>query len=97
MHRNSKPSLHNQGGGTEPRWGEASSEESEGEVAHYIGRRREVLEAGGTVLADAAPEFGSLAAVKARLEAWKRAHPGDAPPFCASSGAAGSSQAEGGP
>lgn len=68
--------LHLQGGGAEPRWGEASSEESEGEAAHYIGRRREVLDAGGTVLADAAPEFGSLAAVKGRLEAWKRAHPG---------------------
>lgn len=66
-----------QGGGAEPRWGEASSEESEGEAAHYAGRRREVLDAGGTVLADAAPEFGSLAAVKGRLEAWKRAHPGE--------------------
>ena len=72
-----RPCARQGGGGAEPCWGEASSGESEGEAAQYTTRRREVLDAGGTVLADAAPEFGSLAAVKGRLEAWKRAHPGE--------------------
>ncbi|CAL8463414.1 g2948 [Coccomyxa elongata] len=61
-------------GGAEPRWGEDTTDESEGEVAHYSGRRREILDSAATVFADAAEEFASLPALKARLEAWKASH-----------------------
>ena len=61
-------------GGAEPRWGEDTTDESEGEVAHYSGRRREILDSAVTVFADAAEEFASLPALKARLEAWKASH-----------------------
>lgn len=43
-------------------------------MAHYSGRRREILDSAATVFADAAEEFASLPALKARLEAWKASH-----------------------
>lgn len=61
-------------GGAEARWGEETTDESEGEVAHYNGRRREITDSAATVFADAAEEFASLPALKARLEAWKASH-----------------------
>ena len=64
-------------GGAEPRWGEETTEESEGEVAHYSARRKEILDNAATVFADAAEEYGSLPVLKARLESWKATHSGE--------------------
>lgn len=66
-------------GGAEPHWGEHTTDESEGEVAHYNSRRREILDNAATVFADAAEDYGSLSALKARLESWKATHSGVAP------------------
>lgn len=60
----------------EPRFGEDTSEESEGEVSHFRVRQGEVQEAADAVFRDADDEFGSLAAVKRRLEEWKARQPG---------------------
>lgn len=59
----------------EPQWGDATSDESDSELSHYCSRRGEALEAAQSVFADAAEEYGSLPAVKRRLEDWKREHP----------------------
>ena len=48
--------------------GEATTDESDGEATQYATRRSEVLDTGRRVFADAAEEFGNLAAVKRRLE-----------------------------
>ena len=48
-----------------------TTSESEDEVETYTRRKREVLEASETVFRDAADEYGSLKAVKTRLERWK--------------------------
>ncbi len=63
----------------EPRWGEDTTDESEGEVAHYNGRRREIVDSAVTVFNDASEEFASLPALKARLEAWKTSHSSEHP------------------
>lgn len=68
-------------GGAEPRWGEETTDESDGEVAHYNGRRKEILDSAATVFADASEEFASLPALKARLEAWKAGHGSELPVF----------------
>ena len=59
----------------EPQWGDATSDESDSELSHYRSRRGEALEAAQSVFADAAEEYGSLPAVKRRLEDWKREQP----------------------
>ena len=59
----------------EPQWGDATSDESDSELSHYHSRQGEALEAAHSVFADAAEEYGSLPAVKRRLEAWKREQP----------------------
>ncbi|KAI3437850.1 hypothetical protein D9Q98_000296 [Chlorella vulgaris] len=67
------------GGGAavaEPRFGEDTSEESEGEVSHFSTRQGEVQDAADAVFRDADDEFGSLPAVKRRLEEWKARQPG---------------------
>ena len=66
--------------GAEPRLGEETTDESEGEVSHYSARRREILENAATVFADASEEFGALPTVKRRLEAWKATQGGAAKP-----------------
>ncbi|KIY91297.1 hypothetical protein MNEG_16667, partial [Monoraphidium neglectum] len=43
----------------------------------YASRRQEVLDAAATVFADAADEYASLGAVKARLEGFKARLPGE--------------------
>lgn len=60
----------------EERWGDATTDESDSELAHYCSKRAEALEASASVFADASEEYGSLAAVKGRLEKWKQQHPG---------------------
>ncbi len=70
------PGQASSSGGAEPRWGEATSDESDSEVAQYGARRREILDSAATVFADASEEFAALPALKARLEAWKAAQPG---------------------
>ncbi|CAK0740516.1 hypothetical protein CVIRNUC_001256 [Coccomyxa viridis] len=57
--------------GAEPRLGEETTDESEGEASHYSARRNEILDNAATVFADASEEFGALPTVKRRLEAWK--------------------------
>lgn len=56
--------------------GEETTEESEGELTHFNARRREILETAQTAFADAGEEYGTLDAVKGRLESWKADHPG---------------------
>lgn len=60
----------------EERWGDATTDESDSELTHYRSKRAEALEASTSVFADASEEYGSLAAVKDRLEKWKQQHPG---------------------
>jgi hypothetical protein len=69
--------LDDEQGGAEPHRGEDTTDESEGEVAHYTSRRREILDSTVTVFADASEEYGSLPALKARLESWKASHGGE--------------------
>ena len=64
--------------GAEPRLGEETTDESEGEASHYSARRKEILDNAATVFADASEEFGALPTVKQRLEAWKAAQGGAA-------------------
>lgn len=45
-------------------------------MTHYRSKRAEALEASASVLADASEEYGSLPAVKDRLEQWKQQQPG---------------------
>lgn len=52
--------------------GMETTDESEGEVSHYKQRRKEILELGTKVFADADDAFISIAAVKQRLEECKR-------------------------
>jgi len=59
----------------EGRGGADTTDESDGETRQHARRRREVLETAGSVFADADDEFGSLPAVKGRLEAWKSGQP----------------------
>jgi GC-rich sequence DNA-binding factor len=56
--------------------GEITTSESEDELETYNRRKQEVLEASETVFRDAADEFGSLTAVKSRLEEWKEKYRG---------------------
>lgn len=63
-------------GAAEERWGDATTDESDSEVTHYRSKRAEALEASASVFADASEEYGSLAAVKERLEQWKQQQPG---------------------
>ena len=63
-------------GTAEERWGDVTTDESDSELTHYHSKRAEALEASTSVLADAAEEYGSLPAVKTRLERWKRQQPG---------------------
>ncbi|KAL3131084.1 hypothetical protein ABBQ38_000395 [Trebouxia sp. C0009 RCD-2024] len=63
-------------GAAEERWGDATTDESDSEVTHYRSKRAEALEASASVFADASEEYGSLAAVKHRLEQWKQQQPG---------------------
>eukprot|EP00891_Asterochloris_glomerata_P000170 jgi/Astpho2/170/Aster-x0896 len=56
----------------EPHLGSDTSDEDEGEVRHYKRRRADILEASASVFSDAAEAYGSLPAVRARLERWKR-------------------------
>ena len=60
----------------EERWGDATTDESDSELTHYRSKRAEALEASASVFADATEEYGSLAAVKDRLEKWKQQQPG---------------------
>ena len=64
--------------GAEPRLGEETTDESEGEASHYSARRKEILDNAATVFADASEEFGALPTVKRRLEAWKATQGGAA-------------------
>ena len=64
--------------GAEPRLGEETTDESEGEASHYSARRNEILDNAATVFADASEEFGALPTVKRRLEAWKATQGGAA-------------------
>ena len=64
----------------EPRLGEETTDESEGEASHYSARRKEILDNAATVFADASEEFGALPTVKRRLEAWKAAQGGTTKP-----------------
>lgn len=57
------------GGGAE------TTDESDGEEAQFGRRRREVLETSASVFTDADEEYGSLAAVQQRLEAWRQRQP----------------------
>ena len=63
-------------GAAEERWGDTTTDESDSEVTHYRSKRAEALEASASVFADASEEYGSLAAVKERLEQWKQQQPG---------------------
>lgn len=63
-------------GAAEERWGDATTDESDSEVIHYRSKRAEALEASTSVFADAGEEYGSLPAVKNKLEQWKRQQPG---------------------
>ena len=63
-------------GAAEERWGDATTDESDSEVTHYRSKRADALEASASVFADASEEYGSLAAVKDRLEQWKQQQPG---------------------
>ena len=54
-----------------------SSSSSNPAVQRYLKKRGEVLEVAPTVFADAAEEFASLEAVKAKLEGWKAAYAQD--------------------
>ena len=60
----------------EERWGDATTDESDSELDHYRSKRAEALEASNSVFADASEEYGSLPAVKDRLEQWKQQQPG---------------------
>lgn len=60
----------------EERWGDATTDESDSELDHYHSKRAEALEASRSVFADASEEYGSLPAVKDRLEKWKQQQPG---------------------
>ncbi len=60
----------------EERWGDATTDESDSELTHYCSKRAEALEASISVFADASEEYGSLPAVKDRLEKWKQQQPG---------------------
>ena len=60
----------------EERWGDVTTDESDSELTHYRSKRAEALEASTSVFADASEEYGSLAAVKDRLEKWKQQHAG---------------------
>ena len=60
----------------EERWGDATTDESDSELTHYRSKRAEALEASASVFADASEEYGSLPAVKDRLEKWKQQQPG---------------------
>ncbi|DBA84127.1 TPA: hypothetical protein ACH3X1_006603 [Trebouxia sp. C0004] len=60
----------------EERWGDATTDESDSELTHYRSKRAEALEASTSVFADASEEYGSLPAVKDRLEKWKQQQPG---------------------
>jgi GC-rich sequence DNA-binding factor len=51
--------------------GGGEGEEGSGTDRRYVLRRKEIRELAGTVFADAAEEFATLAAVKRRLEAFK--------------------------
>ncbi|KAL4419512.1 hypothetical protein ABPG77_002298 [Micractinium sp. CCAP 211/92] len=64
------------GGPAEPHLGDDTTEESEGEVSHFRMRQGEVQEAADAVFRDADDEYGSLPAVKQRLEEWKARQPG---------------------
>lgn len=55
--------------------GDCTTDESDSEVSYYVSKRRDIVQAAEGVLADASEEFGSVAAVKAQLEAVKAAHP----------------------
>lgn len=55
--------------------GADTSEESEGETRQYSRRRSEVLDTSANVFKDADEEFGTLAGVKRRLEAWRKNQP----------------------
>lgn len=55
--------------------GADTTDESESEETQYERRRNEVIETSTSVFVDADDEYGSLPAVKRRLEAWKRSHP----------------------
>lgn len=68
--------------GAEPRLGEDTTDESEGEVSHYSARRQEILDNAATVFADASEVFGSLPTLKKRLEAWKASQGGELTPSC---------------
>lgn len=59
----------------EAQWGDVTSDESDSELSHYRNRRGEALEAAHSVFTDAAEEYGSLPAVKRRLEDWKQQQP----------------------
>lgn len=56
--------------------GDITTSESEDEIETYNRRKGEVLEASETVFRDAADEYGSLTAVKTRLEEWKHTYRG---------------------
>ncbi|KAK9839474.1 hypothetical protein WJX81_004262 [Elliptochloris bilobata] len=67
--------LRQRQGDAEAPLGEETSDESESEVSRYVRKRRDLVDAARTVFADAGDEFGSLRALKARLEEWKGAQP----------------------
>ena len=55
--------------------GADTTDESDSEQAQYSRQRAEVLDTAASVFADADEEFGTLGAVKRRLEDWKRRQP----------------------
>ena len=62
-------------GAAEERWGDATTDESDSELTHYRSKRAEALEASRSVFADVSESYGSLSAVKSKLEQWKRQQP----------------------
>ena len=59
----------------EGRGGADTTEESDGEERQFKRQRQEVLKTAQSVFADADEEYGSLGAVKRRLEAWRQSQP----------------------
>jgi GC-rich sequence DNA-binding factor len=63
-------------GAPAPALGDATTSESEGETRRFDSRAGEIRDLGARLFADAADEYGSVAALRAALEAWHRERPG---------------------